>query len=322
MALNSEERDLIRAEVASALNRQNVDLAQQVERHRNFLQSQQRWLVTGITSIVFVLAVAGVWFFGDTLPKQIDDRVIRYRIVEQLEPEFLERIELLIDELVKARKADLNSQLDDLTENAKARLTRIVDDKILTAENRLQSQSDELVELAIQELGEQNSQQLDATANAVSHLLSGQVRELVLDIVNVPVGSILAWHKDLFGVPKLPAGWVRSDGQRIEDEKSPLYGQILPNLNSQGLFLRGNVVSGEVQEQDWKSLSVVSHRVKYTHGPVTIPKNGSDSDHVFAGEWNSVLEHGANVANGLQFAFDASEVRPRNFSVVWIVRIF
>ena len=143
-----------------------------------------------------------------------------------------------------------------------------------------------------------------------------------LGIANVPVGSILAWHRDLFGVPKLPAGWVRSDGQRIEDKKSPLYGQVLPDLNGKGLFLRGNAESGEVQEQGWKSLSVVSHRVKYTHGPVTIPKNGSGSRHIFAGEWNSVVENGANVANGLQFTFDASEVRPKNFSVVWVVRIF
>ena len=96
MALNSEERDLIRAEVASALNRQNVDLAQQVELHRNFLQSQQRWLVTGITSIVVVTAVIVAWIFGDTLPNQIDDRIIQYRITDKLTPVFSEHIRVLI----------------------------------------------------------------------------------------------------------------------------------------------------------------------------------------------------------------------------------
>ena len=59
----------------------------------------------------------------------------------------------------------------------------------------------------------------------------------------VPVGAILAWAKNLTGVPALPAGFAECDGSVISDGDSPMDGQTLPDLNGSE-FLRGNTTSG------------------------------------------------------------------------------
>jgi hypothetical protein len=66
----------------------------------------------------------------------------------------------------------------------------------------------------------------------------------------MPIGSIIAWHKSLTGVPSLPDGWVECNGGTVNDISSPLNGQAIPDLNSQvyagdrGRYLRGGTVSG------------------------------------------------------------------------------
>jgi len=62
--------------------------------------------------------------------------------------------------------------------------------------------------------------------------------------VNVPIGTILPWAKNLTGVPNLPANFVECNGQTISDPDSPLNGVTLPNLNGENRFLRGNSTSG------------------------------------------------------------------------------
>ncbi len=67
---------------------------------------------------------------------------------------------------------------------------------------------------------------------------------------NVPIGTIMAWAKNLTGVPVLPDGWVECDGQTLSDTNSFLNGQVIPNLNGANnqpqRFLRGNTTSGSV----------------------------------------------------------------------------
>jgi len=64
----------------------------------------------------------------------------------------------------------------------------------------------------------------------------------------VPVGAIVAWHKDLSGTPALPAEFVECNGQEITDTESPLHGQHAPDLNGDlsgvPTFVRGNTTSG------------------------------------------------------------------------------
>ena len=139
---------------------------------------------------------------------------------------------------------------------------------------------------------------------------------------HLPVGSIVAWHRDFENTPALPPGWAECNGQTLEDPDSPYHGKSIPNLNGQGRFLRGAECSGETQPQDWKSFTVAGHaRGPYTHSDVLIPKEGYNTTYPFGGEWAAVLEGGVNVANQLRFKFDDSEVRPINMSVVWIMKV-
>ena len=48
----------------------------------------------------------------------------------------------------------------------------------------------------------------------------------------LPIGSIVAWHKDFPNTQAIPAGWIECNGQRINDSKSPFHNLIVPNLNS------------------------------------------------------------------------------------------
>ena len=60
----------------------------------------------------------------------------------------------------------------------------------------------------------------------------------------VPVGSILAWAKNLPGMPPLPTTFAECNGQKVQDAQSLLNGVTLPNLNQESRFLRGNLASG------------------------------------------------------------------------------
>ncbi|HNH11322.1 MAG TPA: hypothetical protein PK683_22675, partial [Leptospiraceae bacterium] len=82
----------------------------------------------------------------------------------------------------------------------------------------------------------------------------------VLENINdPPIGSIVAWHENLSGVPSLPSGWVRCNGQTLSDSLSPLNGQVIPNLNtpknawnSKGSFLRGSATSGVFEDDSFQ----------------------------------------------------------------------
>ena len=72
------------------------------------------------------------------------------------------------------------------------------------------------------------------------------------ELLTMPIGIIIPWHKSMTGVPgTLPAGWLECNGQTISDASSPLNGQTLPDLNSQlwgggrGHYLRGGTTSGD-----------------------------------------------------------------------------
>src|SRR5262249_47048630 len=71
-----------------------------------------------------------------------------------------------------------------------------------------------------------------------------------LQATQIPVGGIIAWHRDLPGVPALPENYIECNGQEVTDSASPLYTQHVPDLNSQvyaggrGRYLRGGTTSG------------------------------------------------------------------------------
>jgi hypothetical protein len=62
----------------------------------------------------------------------------------------------------------------------------------------------------------------------------------------VPVGTMLHWCKNSFGVAlTLPENFMECNGQVVNDPESPLDGETLPNPNGAGQFLRGAALSGD-----------------------------------------------------------------------------
>jgi len=143
-----------------------------------------------------------------------------------------------------------------------------------------------------------------------------------------PIGSIIAWHKSLSGVPSLPGNWAECNGQTISDSDSPLDGVTLPDLNGDKRFLRGGSSSGT--EQD---MQLQQHR--HLGGSSLIDNIPAPNGKVAAG--GSVTADYRSATNGqFSYSYDASnsndtgtngtlkagpETRPINMSVVFIIRI-
>jgi len=78
---------------------------------------------------------------------------------------------------------------------------------------------------------------------------------------DLPLGTIIPWHRDMQihpnsgnkYIPQLPAGWVKCDGRKLKDPESPFHGQVIPDLNGEGRFLRGAATSGELQDNQMQS---------------------------------------------------------------------
>lgn len=162
--------------------------------------------------------------------------------------------------------------------------------------------------------------------------VNGTVRATEFDGYGiVPIGSIVAWHKLLPGVPSLPAGWVECNGQTLNDPASPLHGQVIPNLNGPGLFIRGGAVSGVQQADQFQSHTHSdlghAHSIHDTdhHGT---PANADYTPYEYGNYYadlgdtsvghavltDPVTSSGGPVRHG-------SETRPANMSMVWIMRV-
>lgn len=66
--------------------------------------------------------------------------------------------------------------------------------------------------------------------------------DLVQPDTALPVGTVVAWLSHMGG--ELPDGWLECNGQTVEDPRSPLHRQALPDLNGRRLTLRGGPTSG------------------------------------------------------------------------------
>ena len=134
----------------------------------------------------------------------------------------------------------------------------------------------------------------------------------------VPIGSIIAWHKNLAGVPSLPEGFMECNGDTVNDIESPLNGVELPNLNGENRFLRGNVTSGIMQN----ATQIPSFKTFDAIDKLYFPNNDTsvkDYDEI---------DSGTNVANVVSKTAQSGghqiknvRVRVKNMSVVWIMRI-
>jgi hypothetical protein len=123
----------------------------------------------------------------------------------------------------------------------------------------------------------------------------------------VPIGSIIAWHRNGSGAATLSqiraAGFAVCDGSSISSQVSEaaMTGNT-PNLNGQGRFLRGSATSGTMQADSIKS---------HTH-PCDVAEYGTpDGDGT--GERRQASRTTSSTGD--------TETRPVNMSVVWIMRV-
>jgi len=119
----------------------------------------------------------------------------------------------------------------------------------------------------------------------------------------VPIGAIIPWAKSLTGVPSIPYGFVECNGQTLNDTRSPLHGQTIPNLNGEHRFLRGNNTSGSTDGSEM-------HNHTGTTGT--------------AQNWDGrVVEWGTGMSTGHTHSFitDNAYHLPPYYSVVWIMRV-
>lgn len=59
----------------------------------------------------------------------------------------------------------------------------------------------------------------------------------------VPVGTFVAFHASL-GSEFIDDDFMACDGSTVTLTDSPMYGQVLPDLNSQNRYLRGSTTAG------------------------------------------------------------------------------
>ncbi len=112
-------------------------------------------------------------------------------------------------------------------------------------------------------------------------------------VVSPPIGSVTAWLKSFPNTPALPDGWMECNGQTLNDSESPYNGQIIPDLNGENRFLRGNSTSGGTGGSETHR-----HNLDGNAGPY-LTTTGGDSQ--FRTQYESTL--------------------PTYYEVVWIMRV-
>jgi trimeric autotransporter adhesin len=131
----------------------------------------------------------------------------------------------------------------------------------------------------------------------------------------VPIGSIIAWAKNLSGVPALPTAFVECNGQTLSDPGSPLNGQVIPNLNASGggtnRFLRGATTSG-----------ATGGNATHTHeinGKLTGGMTSTSCCRSSGGSDNYVPTNHVHALDGI--VTDPGDSQPPYYNVVWIMRV-
>jgi hypothetical protein len=131
----------------------------------------------------------------------------------------------------------------------------------------------------------------------------------------VPIGSIVAWHKNAGSIPGLPAGWVECNGGTSN-------GITVPNLNGtttsksgdtgqRGRFLRGSTTSGLLQTDQSNNLRWVNHDDS---------GNGDTDDFLDDDGTTITIRNYSTSGDRFQAYLEGVETRVTNMSVVWIMR--
>jgi len=153
---------------------------------------------------------------------------------------------------------------------------------------------------------------------------------------NVPIGSIIAWHKTLAGTPALPGNFVECNGQVLADAASVYNGLTIPNLNAdpaganspglarkESMFLRGALTSGTGQDQTTAVNGLtVSNESAHTHGAGTYSisnesshTHGSGTYGVDAHSAHSVTHNAARITIGASIQIGGGSLNQSSASI-------
>jgi hypothetical protein len=153
-----------------------------------------------------------------------------------------------------------------------------------------------------------------------------------------PIGAIIAWHKSFPNTPALSSNWVECNGQTLSDGDSPYDGQVIPNLNgaaagadlSNGdnlgktgeVFLKGDETSGATQ---FDSFQGHWHNIYDNDGnivSITSSINGTYGCAEDSSRYDWPAKARDPITDGISGTpRTSSTTKPRNMTVVWIMRI-
>ncbi|HNR87503.1 MAG TPA: hypothetical protein PKM65_04115 [Spirochaetota bacterium] len=146
-----------------------------------------------------------------------------------------------------------------------------------------------------------------------------------------PIGTIHAWHKNLYtSPPALPAGWVECNGQVLADAESPFNGKTIPNLNgdvsgadSPGIsrkdrmFIRGGTASGSGEDHQFQDHY---HKYREYNTNSLVCGFGCGADRMLS-DTSTTYPYTSSPGQTPVSGNHGSETRPANMSVVWIIRV-
>lgn len=124
----------------------------------------------------------------------------------------------------------------------------------------------------------------------------------------VPIGSVLPWLKSYTNTPSLPDNFVECNGQTLSDADSVYNGQVIPDLNGDNRFLRGNSTSGGSGGSETKD-------VTHTH---SIPERGVSTNPKLMGHNVASQYYEVTTASG---GSATQDIMPPYYNVVWVMRI-
>jgi hypothetical protein len=137
----------------------------------------------------------------------------------------------------------------------------------------------------------------------------------------VPIGSIIAWNKDIPGAPLLSDNFMECNGSVISDPDSPLFGQTVPDLNGENRFLRGNSASGstggsETHNHQWSKQAAGTNWIHCYGGVSTATTQSFNS----VGTLTTLTYDGGTGLSGDWYT-DNVDSKPPYFNIVWVMRI-
>ena len=147
----------------------------------------------------------------------------------------------------------------------------------------------------------------DAAGEGVAAPIVNQIIWKDVGIGIIPIGAIVAYHKDLFTTaPPLLPNYVECNGQVLSDGDSPLDGKTIPNLNV-STYLRGAVASGGT-----------GGSTNHTHqiSGYTVNNNYRSSVQSGTGIYVAKNLHNHNIGTKT-----STGAEPKYMNVIWIMRI-